>query len=208
MLPARLKQRLPKHFGWPGSFLSLLLLFTHPPARHPPTHLPQPPTHAPTWLVVVESMKRNIEHNDIGHKVTPSVGDARLVMLQVGASLCSCCRRCRLPLCCLQHVLFATCCGRGAARHVPHAPSLNCRHCTLASASVENAGLFDAVDLQAPVPLQCIPNEPSSQFVPLLHLPLQNAGLFDAVDLDPYGSPSILLDSAVQVGAVALTGRR
>ncbi|PRW58454.1 tRNA (guanine(26)-N(2))-dimethyltransferase 2 [Chlorella sorokiniana] len=56
---------------------------------------------------VVESMKRNIEHNDIGHKVTPSVGDARLVMLQ-------------------------------------------------------------------------------------------NSGLFDAVDLDPYGSPSILLDSAVQ----------
>ena len=27
---------------------------------------------------------------------------------------------------------------------------------------------------------------------------LQNAGLFEAVDLDPYGSPSKLLDSAVQ----------
>lgn len=30
--------------------------------------------------------------------------------------------------------------------------------------------------------------------------PLQNAYSFDAVDLDPYGSPSKLLDSAVQVG--------
>lgn len=32
---------------------------------------------------------------------------------------------------------------------------------------------------------------------------LQNAGGFDAVDLDPYGSPSILLDSAVQVPGCA-----
>lgn len=31
--------------------------------------------------------------------------------------------------------------------------------------------------------------------------PVQNAGLFDAVDLDPYGSPSKLLDSAVQAVA-------
>lgn len=32
---------------------------------------------------------------------------------------------------------------------------------------------------------------------------LNNMGLFDAVDLDPYGSPAKLLDSAVQVGALA-----
>ena len=32
-------------------------------------------------------MRRNIEFNDIGAKVTPSTGDARLVMLQVRAAL-------------------------------------------------------------------------------------------------------------------------
>lgn len=44
---------------------------------------------------------------------------------------------------------------------------------------------------------------PESAHRPPLHActRVQNAGLFDAVDLDPYGSPSILLDSAVQVGA-------
>lgn len=49
---------------------------------------------------VVESMKRNIEHNDIGHKVTPSVGDARLVMLQArhaGAGLLLLAYRCATP---------------------------------------------------------------------------------------------------------------
>jgi tRNA G26 N,N-dimethylase Trm1 len=29
---------------------------------------------------------------------------------------------------------------------------------------------------------------------------MQAAGEYDAVDLDPYGSPAMLLDSAVQVG--------